>query len=148
MLGGPMPRAHQLIVCVLVPRFPLRVALRGPLPDRPVALGPAPGGQPLIGEVNAVAAAFGVQQGMRVGEAIARCPGLELVTADPGAVADAADALVRRLEALGAAAEPVEPGAVLFAGDGLVRLHGGTRRLLETISKALPAGGRVGGASG
>jgi len=28
-----MPRAHQLIVCVLVPRFPLRVALRGPLPD-------------------------------------------------------------------------------------------------------------------
>src|SRR3954449_3889488 len=98
MLGGPMPRAHQLIVCVLVPRFPLRVALRGPLPDRPVALGPEPGGQPLIGEVNAVAAALGVQQGRGVGEAIARCPGLELVTADPGAVADAADALVRRLE--------------------------------------------------
>src|SRR4051794_11025577 len=71
-----------------------------------------------------------------------------MVTADPGAVADAADALVRRLEALGAAVEPIEPGTVLFAGDGLVRLHGGTRRLLETVSKALPAGGRVGGASG
>ena len=143
-----MPRAHQLIVCVLVPRFPLRVALRGPLPDRPVALGPEPGGQPLIGEVNAAAAAFGVQPGMRIGEAIARCPKLELATADPGAVADAADALVRRLESLGAAVEPVEPGTALFAGDGLVRLHGGTRRLLETVSKTLPGGGRVGAAAG
>jgi protein ImuB len=143
-----MPRAHQLIVCVLVPRFPLRVALRGPLPDRPVALGPEPGGQPLVGEVNAAAAAFGVQAGMRIGEAIARCPMLQLATADPGSVADAADALVRRLESLGAAVEPVEPGTALFAGDGLVRLHGGTRRLLETVSKALPGGGRVGAAAG
>ena len=54
-------------------------------------------------------------------------------------MADAADALFRRLESLGAAVEPVEPGTALFAGDGLVRLHGGTRRLLETVPRRSPA---------
>src|SRR4051794_6373760 len=148
MLGGPMPRTHQLLICVLVPRFALRVALRGPLPATPVALGPEPGGQPLVGEVNAAAAAFGVRPGMRVGEAIARCPRLELATADPGAVADAAESLLRRLESLGAAVEPVEPGVALWAGDGLTRLHGGSRRLLEATSAVLPTGGRVGAGPG
>jgi len=52
-----MPRRRSLIVCTLVPRFALRVAagMGGSLPDEPVALGPEPGGQPVIGEVNAAA---------------------------------------------------------------------------------------------
>ena len=87
MLAGPMPARPRILICALVPRFTLRVALGGPLGDTPAALAPEAGGQPLIGEVNAAAATFGVRPGMRTGEAIARCPGIRLVTADPGAVA-------------------------------------------------------------
>ncbi len=145
-----MPRDHTTIVCVLVPRFALRVAagLEGRLPDHPLALGPEPGGPPSIGEANAAAAAHGVSAGMRVGEAIARCPSLQLVTPDPGAVAAADEQLLARLEQLGAAVEPIAPGAVLFAADGLTRLHRGTLRLLHAVAGVLPAGGRVGSGPG
>ena len=81
------PDAAQPTSCSSASSSPaLRCGWRcaGRCPTTPVALGPEPGGQPLIGEVNAAAAAFGVQPGMRVGEAIARCPRLELATADPG----------------------------------------------------------------
>ncbi|MGN6379434.1 MAG: DNA polymerase Y family protein [Gaiellales bacterium] len=145
-----MPRIHRTIVCVLVPRFALRVAVGGDgrLPAEPVALAPEPGGRPELGEANAAAAAHGVRTGMRVGEAIARCPQLRLITPDPGAVADAAEALLVRLEGLGAAVEPLAPGRVLFAADGLTRLHGGPLRLLHTVAQALPVGGRVGAGPG
>jgi protein ImuB len=145
-----MPRSHRTIVCVLVPRFALRVAVGGDgrLPAEPVALAPEPGGRPELGEANASAAAHGVKAGMRVGEAIARCPGLRLVTPDPGAVADAAEALLIRLEGLGAAVEPLAPGRALFSADGLTRLHGGPLRLLHTVAQAIPVGGRVGAGPG
>ena len=143
-----MPRVHQHLVCVLIPRFALRVALRGPLPDTPVALGPEPGGPPLIGETTAAAAAFGLRPGMRVGEAIARCPRLELAEADPGAAADAAEVMLSRLESLGAAVEPLGAGRALFSADGLLRLHGGLRRLLAHTYDVLPMGGRVGAGPG
>ena len=145
-----MPRRRSLIVCALVPRFALRVAagLDGALPAAPVALGPEPGGPPLLGEVNAEAAAFGVSAGMRVAEGVARCPRLALVTPDPGAVADAAGALIARLEGLGAAVEPIAPGRALLCGDGLVRLHGGAARLLAAVAAALGPGGWVGAGPG
>src|SRR5690242_17925482 len=69
MLAGPMP-APRLLICALVPRFALRVAMGGVVGDAPAALAPEPGGPPLIGEVNAAAATFGVRPGMRAGEAI------------------------------------------------------------------------------
>ncbi len=145
-----MPRNHRTIVCTIVPRFALRVAAgnEGRLADQPLALGPEPGGPPHIGEASAAAAAHGVRAGMRVGEAIARCPQLQLVTPDPGAVAIANEELLSRLEHLGAAVEPLAPGASLFAADGLTRLHHGTMRLLHTVSAALPTGGRVGAGPG
>jgi protein ImuB len=145
-----MPRERSIIVCVLVPRFALRVAagLGGALPSEPAALGPEPGGPPAVGEANAAAATFGVTPGMRVGEALARCPRLQLVTADPGAVADAAEALLQRLEEMGAAVESLEPGRALFCADGLVRLHGGLHRLLSAASSRLGPGGRTGAGPG
>ena len=145
-----MPADLRLIVCVLVPRFSLRVAVGADmrLPSEPVAVGPEPGGQATIGECNAAAAAFGVAAGMRTAEALARCPGLGLVAADPSAVADAAERLLAGLEDLGAAVEPLAPGLVLFAGDGLVRMHGGPLRLLRAAAGPAGAGGRVGAGTG
>jgi nucleotidyltransferase/DNA polymerase involved in DNA repair len=143
-----MPPAPRTLICALVPRFALRVAMGGAPGDEPAALAPEAGGRPLIGEVNAAAATFGVRPGMRAGEAIARCPRIALVAADPGAVADAAEAMLVALEQIGAAIEPLAPGRVLLRADGLVRMHGGMGRLLHAVEACLPVGGRVGSGPG
>jgi protein ImuB len=146
--GEPLTKRPRILVCALVPRFALRVAMGGSLGDVPAALAPEAGGLPLVGEVNAAAATFGVRPGMRAGEVIARCPGIRLVTADPGAVADAAEEQLAGLEAIGAAVEPLEPGRALFRADGLLRMHGGLGRLLHVAGQLLPPGGRIGAGPG
>ena len=75
-----------LIVCVLIPRFELAVAAGGRevLAAGPVALAPEAGREQFIGEVSAAAEAHGVRAGLRLGEALARCPTLRLVDARPG----------------------------------------------------------------
>ena len=64
-----MPTTSRTLICALVPRFALRIAMGGAPGDRPAALAPEAGGRPLIGEVNAAAATFGVGPGLRAGEA-------------------------------------------------------------------------------
>src|SRR5246127_5881674 len=115
-----------MIACVLMPRFQLTVASKGrtELLQAPTALAPEPGGTQQIGEVSLSAEAFGVHPGMRLGEALARCPRLTLVAPDPAGVADAWERLLVRLESIGAAVEPERPGLVCFDARGLLRLHG------------------------
>ncbi|MDQ2676963.1 MAG: hypothetical protein M3Y34_09155, partial [Actinomycetota bacterium] len=74
-----------MIACALIPRFELRAALAGraEMMARPVAIAPDPGGVQVIGDVSGAAEAFGVAAGMRLGEALGRCPSLGLVPADP-----------------------------------------------------------------
>src|SRR4051794_41913802 len=69
----------------------------------PSALAPEPGREQLVGEVSQAAEAFGIHPGMRLGEALARCPRLALVPPDPVGVADAWERVVVSLEAIGAA---------------------------------------------
>jgi protein ImuB len=144
-----------VIICVLIPRFALAVAAGGRevLAAGPVALAPEPGRDQLIGEASAAAEAYGVRAGLRLGEALARCPTLRLVAPDPAGVADAWDAHVRALEDIGAAVEPGPPGTAFFGAGGLRTLHGGTvegvmaaaRRALRGVGAAQqrPAAGPV-----
>jgi protein ImuB len=139
-----------MIVAVHVPRLPLLVALlqaRRPL-DAPVALGPEPGAPQVVGLCTPAAEAAGVRPGLRVGEALARCPALDLVAPDPDAAADAAERLLERLEADGFAVEPVGGDGAAFDARGTLRLHGGRDALLRRVRAALPVGadGRVGAA--
>src|SRR3954469_19451948 len=115
------------IVAVLLPRFELAVAAGGreELVRMPAALAPEPGREQFVGEANPAAEAFGVRAGMRVGEALARCPRLYLVSPDPVGVADAWERVLRRLESIGAGVESERPGRACFAAAGLRRLHGG-----------------------
>jgi protein ImuB len=126
-----------MIVCVLLPRFELEVAAggRAALAAGPAALAPEPGrraaagaarGAEAIGEVSQAAEAFGVHPGMRLGEALARCPALALVPPDPVGVADAWERVLSRLEAVGAQVEAGQPGIACFDARGLRRLHGGS----------------------
>jgi protein ImuB len=116
-----------MVVCVLLPRFQLTIAAgdRVELLQSPTALAPEPGGVQQVGEVSITAEAFGVHAGMRLGEALARCPRLTLVPPDPAGVADSWERLLVRLESIGAAVEPERPGLVCFDAGGLLRLYGG-----------------------
>src|SRR4051812_1416515 len=116
-----------MVVAVLLPRFPLVVAAggRAALLRAPAALAPEPGREALIGEVSPAAAAFGVRPGLRIGEALARCPTLALVPPAPVGTADAWERVLARLESIGAAVESERAGVACFAAGGLRRLHGG-----------------------
>src|SRR4051794_6481156 len=91
----------------------------------PSALAPEPGREQLVGEVSQAAEAFGIHPGMRLGEALARCPRLALVPPDPVGVADDWERVVARLETVGAAVEAQHPGLACFDARGLRRLDRG-----------------------
>ncbi len=135
-----------MIVCALFPRFQLTVAAgdRTELLQAPAALAPVPGGVQVIGEVSLAAEAFGVHPGMRLGEALARCPRLTLVPPDPAGVADSWERLLVRLESIGAAVEPERPGLACFEAHGLVRLHAGIEGVLAAARRALRVPARYG----
>jgi protein ImuB len=135
-----------MIVCILLPRFQLTVAAgdRGELLRTPTALAPEPGGTQQVGEVSLAAEAYGVHPGMRLGEALARCPRLTLVPPDPAGVSDFWERLLVRLESTGAAVEPERPGLACFDAHGLVRLHGGIEGILTAVRRALRVPARFG----
>ena len=134
------------IVCVLLPRFQLTIAAgdRAELLQTPAALAPEPGGVQQVGEVSLAAEAFGIHPGMRLGEALARCPRLTLVPPDPAGVADFWERLLVRLESMGAAVEPERPGLVCFDAAGLLRLYGGIDGVLGSARRALRVPARFG----
>src|SRR5205807_5647772 len=105
-----------MIVSVLLPRFELTIAAgdRTGLLGVAAALAPLPGAAQQVGEPSTAAEAFGVHAGMRLGEALSRCPRLVLVPADPAGVADAWERLLVRLESVGAAVESDRPGLACF----------------------------------
>lgn len=134
------------VLCVRIPRFEVTVAAGGPqaLAGRPVAIAPI-GGAQRVGEVSGAAAAAGVMAGMGLGEALARCPVLTLVPADPVGVARAWEQAARALEGIGAALELARPGVAYFEVDGLRGLHGDTYGVIAAARDALPRVPRIGG---
>src|SRR3954452_18475196 len=117
-----------MVICVLAPRFELLAALGGgcrALMLEPSALDPEAGAEQFVGEVSAAAEAFGVARGMRLGEALARCPELRLVPPDPLRVRELWAQVLDRLEAIGAAVESDRAGAAFFTAGGIEGLHGG-----------------------
>ena len=138
-----------MVVCVLYPRFELLAALgdRRALLAEPAALAPEAGREQVVGEVSAPAEAFGVVRGMRLGEAMSRCPALRLVPPDPEGVRSLWHAVLDRLEAIGAAVESDSAGAAFFESDGLHGLHGGDLAgVLAAAGRALGPGARLGAA--
>ena len=138
-----------MVVCVLYPRFELLAALgdRRALLAEPAALAPEAGREQLVGEVSAPAEAFGVVRGMRLGEAMTRCPALRLVPPDPEGVRSLWHAVLDRLEGIGAQVESDRAGAAWFDSAGLRGLHGGDLAgVLAAARRALGPGARFGAA--
>lgn len=152
-----------MVVCVLYPRFELLAALgwaeaggsaagapmgiRRALLTEPAALAPEAGREQVVGEVSAPAEAFGVVRGMRLGEAMSRCPDLRLVPPDPEGVRSLWNTVLDRLEAIGAQVESDRAGAAYFESGGLRGLHGGDLAgVLSAARRALGPGARFGAA--
>src|SRR2546430_4745298 len=136
-----------MIACGLIPRLSLLAAVgeRAELLRRPLALAPEPGGPQVIGEASGQAEAFGVRAGMRLGEALARCPELVLAPPDPERADASWEKALRRLEGIGAAVEPGRPGEAFFEADGLRGLCGGSvEGVLRRARKAIGPPVRLG----
>ena len=140
-----------MIACLSIPGFDLKVALRKRpgVAVRPAALAPQAGSEAIVGPVNAAAELAGVQPGMRLGEALATCPGLVLVEPDPAGAEQAWEEIVCALEDAGFSVEPVGAGVAYFETRGVERLYGGLdaalQRSLAAVGGAWDA--RVGAAS-
>jgi nucleotidyltransferase/DNA polymerase involved in DNA repair len=135
------------ILCLLIARFELLTAVggRGELLRGAIALAPEPDREQVVGEVSGAAEACGVHLGMRLGEAMARCPDLRLVAADPDRVAMAWESMLGRLEGIGAAVESTRPGEAYFEAGSLSRLYGGhLEGVLARVRKAVRTPVRIG----
>ncbi len=141
------------VVCVMLPRFELMVAAKAAYGiDRegymrePLALAPAPGSRPVIGQVSAAAEAFAVTPGIAVGEAFARCPQLKLVPPDPARAGSAWEWVLQALESLGAEVEsdPERPGTLFFESDGLEPLYRGFDGVIAAVRDAIRRPVRIG----
>jgi nucleotidyltransferase/DNA polymerase involved in DNA repair len=139
-----------MVACALITRFPLLVALgeRRKLLARPVALAPEPDAPQVVGEVSGAAEAYGIHAGMRLGEALARCPGLGLVPPDLVRAEEEWEAALRSLEGIGASVESDRPGEAFFEAEGLRPLWGGSiEGVLARSRKALTRPVRLGAGS-
>src|SRR3954451_21664439 len=137
-----------MVVCVLLKRLPLIAALGGArreLMGEAIALAPEPGHEQRVGEVSPAAEAFGITPGTRVGEALARCPDLRLIAADPEATRAYWNAVLDRLAGMGAAVESDDPGVAWFDADGLLWIHAGAlERVIAAARGSLPSSVRIG----
>jgi protein ImuB len=136
----------MLIACASIPRFELVAAVgeRSELLSRPIALAPEPGGVQIVGDVSGAAGAFGVEPGMRVAEALGRCPSLVLVPPDPQRATERWEASLAKLEGVGAAIESSIRGEVFFGLDGLRAVLGSPERSLERTRDVLGGPVRLG----
>ncbi len=161
------------VACALIPRFRLIVAVSppsngsllqhqtgragarpptvgapSPLLNRPAALAPEPGAAQLIGEVSELAESFGLRSGMRMGEALSRCPELALIPPDPERAERAWEEALRRLEGVGAEVESDRAGEAFFEAGGLKGLWGGIEGVLRRTRRELGRSARLGAGSG
>ncbi len=129
-----------MVACVYLPRFELVLAAGGAraLVGRALAIAPPVGSDQRLGEVSGAAEAHGVRRGMALGEALARCPELALVPADPVVVEEAWESLLRSLEAIGAGVEPaVRPGLAYVETGPLRALHGTDAAVIAAVQRAV-----------
>jgi protein ImuB len=140
-----------MVVCVYLPRFELTAAAgegsalaQQALAGRALAVAPSTGAEQRVGEVSGAAEALGVRCGMALGEALARCPDLVLVPANPVRAAEVWERTLLALESIGAAVEPAHAGLAYFETDGLRGLYGGDGAAIAAARRALERPARIG----
>lgn len=134
-----------MVACAILPLLALRAAL-GDAQNRllePIALAPQHDGAPRIGEVSEVARDLGVRPGMGLGEAIDICPALSLISPDPARTGRIREAVLTRLEKIGAEVEPGVQGEAFFSAGQLERLYGSLDLVLAAAAEGLGPSARI-----
>src|SRR5690242_1503238 len=133
------------VTCALIPRFRLIAATESKeVLARPAALAPEPGAAQLIGEVSPAAEKFGLRAGMRLGEALSRCPELVLIPPDPERADRSWEEALRRLEGVGAEVESGRAGEAFFEAGALEELYGGIEGVLRRARQETGRSARFG----
>jgi protein ImuB len=120
------------------------VVAAGCRPDQPAAVVAAN----RVVAVTPAARAEGVMAGIRRREAQGRCPGLDVVAADPGRDARAWEPVVAAVEVLTPAVEVLAAGALCFSARAASRYYGGDQALADRIREATESAGLVPGYPG
>jgi protein ImuB len=144
----------ERVLCLWCPDWPV-VAARTTRPEwrtAPLAVVARTGGRTCVVAASAEARAEGVVPGLRRREAEARCPGLVVRDADPGAEARAFEAVARAVETVTPRMVLERPGRLGFPTRGPSRYFGGDAALAERVGGLIAAAGvpdaRVGVADG
>ena len=118
-----------------------------PPPGVPFAVESLDGREGTIGDADSRAATHGVRSGMRIAEALVRCPALRLLSCDPEGVRALDAHLIASVEAKGLDLEAIGNGCHLVDPAPALRLHGGLRRLVMLLADMpLPGPPRIGAA--
>ena len=125
------------LACVLVPNFPLRLAvLEAPALDGlPLVLTAPSMTRPAVADASPEAAARGIRIGMPLREVNAVCPQAVFIPANPVRDALAFERILTQLETVTPAIEPCEPGRLYVDTAGLSRHYPS----VEAIAAALLA---------
>ena len=122
------------MACCWLPGFALRVVAHGRAElGAPVVLASDAEAHPVVLDCSDAARDHGVEPGMLVARAMGCCGVLQVLSCDVPRVEAAADRFVQRLEAHGAAVQPMEPGRAFFEVGPLLRLYGGLPAVLERL---------------
>ena len=128
---------ERVVACCWLPGFPLRVIAHGHADlTRPVALASDGEAHPVVLDCTDAARDQGVEPGMLVSRAMGCCGALEVLGCDVPRVEVAAERFVKRLEAHGAAVQPMEPGRAFFDAAPLTLLYGGLPKVFERLLTA------------
>lgn len=111
------------IACLLIPNFPLRVALleRPQLDGQPLVLTSPPSSRTVVQDCTPEAASRGVAPGMLLREVSSLCPEVVFIEPDPVREAAAFDAILDALETISPDVEPGEAGCCWVDLRGLER---------------------------
>jgi nucleotidyltransferase/DNA polymerase involved in DNA repair len=138
-----LEQAGAIIACCWLPGFPLRVVAHGRADlATPVALASDADAHPVVLDCTEAARDHGVEPGMLVSRAMGCCAALQVLACDVQRVEAAAERFIQRLEAHGAAVQPMEPGRAFFDAAPLERLYGGLASVFERLLAGF-AGGEV-----
>lgn len=130
-----------VVACCWLPGFPLRVLAYGRADlATPVALASEAEAHPVVLDCTEAAREHGVEHGMLVSRAMGCCAALQVLGCDVPRVEAAAERFVQRLEAHGAAVQPMEPGRAFFDAAPLERLYGGLQGVFEEMLGAFQGG--------
>ncbi len=132
-------RARPVIACVLIPHFPLRVAMldQPRLDGLALVLGPRPGGRPLVADTSPEAAERGIRTGMTLREAMAMVPEVVVIDPNPARETDVSEAILAGLAELSPLVEPDRPGRCYVDLTGSGRHLGVPARAAELIIAAI-----------